>query len=94
MTGPYGGAPSRSPQSHDEVSAVNLIIAAIGQLLALLFALLPSLPPVPDNPAPEAVGWIAYFIPAGTILAFAALLIGAYTAILVIRIALRWAKAL
>lgn len=76
------------------VEVVNLIIAAVGALLAVLFLLLPDLPDVPDNPAPDAVGWIAFFIPAGPILAFAALLITAYTAILIIRIALRWVKAL
>lgn len=76
------------------VNLLNTIIEAIGALIALLFALLPSLPDVPENPVPEATGYIAYFIPATAILAFAALLIAAYTAILVIRIALRWVKAL
>lgn len=76
------------------INAVNLIIEGIGALLSALFLLLPNLPDVPDNPAPEATGYIAYFIPATTILAFAAALILAYTAILVIRIALRWVKAL
>jgi hypothetical protein len=76
------------------INAINLIIAGIGALLSALFLLLPDLPDVPENPAPDATGYIAYFIPATSILAFAALLITAYTAILVIRIALRWVKAL
>lgn len=76
------------------VTAFNGLIAAVGALLGLVMSLLPNLPPVPGNPVAEATGWIAFFIPAGPIVAFAALLITAYVALLVIRIALRWVKAL
>jgi hypothetical protein len=76
------------------ISGVNLIIAGVGGLISTLMSLLPNLPDVPDNPAPDAIGYIAFFIPAVTILAFAAALIASYVALLVIRIALKWIKAL
>ena len=76
------------------VTVLNGLIAALGALLALLMIVLPNLPAVPSNPVPESTGWIAFFVPAGAILAFAALLIAAYVSLLVIRIGLRWAKAL
>jgi hypothetical protein len=76
------------------VSAVNLVIAAIGGFIGFLLGLLPQLPDVPDNPAPDAVGWIAWFIPVTLILATAAGLLVAYVLLLVWRIALRWVKAL
>jgi hypothetical protein len=76
------------------VSAINLVIAAVGAFIGLVLSLLPGFPAVPDLDQPEAAGWLAWALPvAGIITAFSALVV-TYTIFLAIRIALRWVKAL
>lgn len=76
------------------ITAINLIIIAVGGLLQLLFSVLPGLPDVPENPVPEATGWVNWFIDSTIVLAFMATLVAAWIVILAWRVALKWAKAL
>ena len=76
------------------IDAFNLVIVAVGALIGVLFALLPNMP---DAPGPPDSGWMqtfSYFVPVGAIVALLAAFLAAYTALLIIRIALRWVKAL
>jgi hypothetical protein len=76
------------------IDVVNLLIVAVGALIGVLFAVLPNMP---DAPGPPDQGWLevfAYFVPVGAIVAMLGLFLAAYVALLVIRIALRWVKAL
>lgn len=76
------------------IDGFNLVIVAVGALIGVLFALLPNMP---NAPGPPNHGWMqtfSYFVPVGAIVALLAMFLAAYTSLLVIRIALRWVKAL
>jgi hypothetical protein len=75
-------------------SAVNLIVSGLGAFIAAVVGLLPSLPAVPELPGGDAPGWVAWLLPVTGIAAALAGLVTTYVAFLVIRIALRWVKAL
>jgi hypothetical protein len=76
------------------VDAFNLIIAGIAALAALVLGLLPSFPDAPDPPDSGVLGWLAWIAPIGTIVAGFALFVTCWIGFLVIRVALRWVKAL
>jgi hypothetical protein len=76
------------------ITAVNATADAFGFLAGLLLGLLPQMPDAPakpDNAILNAVNWL---FPVGGIVAGCLVLLGLWTAYLVLRIALRWAKAL
>jgi hypothetical protein len=75
-------------------SVVNALIVALGALLAALLSLLPGMPDVPELPGGEAAGWVAWLLPVAGIAAALGGLVTAYGVFLVVRIGLRWAKAL
>lgn len=77
------------------VAIINKFIESIGTLVGALFLLLPS-SPFQNIPSLDGtwISYINYFIPVGTILAHTALYITAVGAYYLIRIALRWAKAI
>lgn len=76
------------------VSAVNLLIAAVGTLIAFVLGLLPSLPTPPTVPSGSWLAWLCWFMPVGSLVAGFGLMVTAWIAFLLIRIALKWAKAL
>lgn len=76
------------------IDAINLLIVAVGALIGVLFAVLPNMPAAPGPPESGWLETFSYFVPVGAIVALLALFLAAYTALLVIRIALRWVKAL
>ena len=75
------------------VTAGNLLIAAVGGLIGVLFLLLPDMPTAPTVDGGHALGYAAWLFPVGTGLALLASFTAAYVLFLVIRIGLRWAKA-
>ena len=76
------------------IDAINLVVVAVGALIGVLFALLPNMPTAPGPPDSGWLSTFSYFVPVGAIVALLALFLAAYTALLIIRIALRWVKAL
>lgn len=76
------------------IDAINLLIVAVGALIGVLMALLPDMPDAPEPPDEGILATLAYFYPVGAVVAALALFVAAYVALLVIRIALRWVKAL
>lgn len=77
------------------VFAINGLVAALGVLLEAVVFLLPAMPAVPESGAPpQALAWLAWFYPvSGALLAFGTFLV-CWGAFLVIRVVLRWTKAL
>src|SRR4051794_41325965 len=76
------------------VSALNLILAAIGAVIGAVTSLFPALPAVPGPPDSGVLQWIAYIYPMGAMLAALATFLACWVAFLLIRIPLRWVKAL
>jgi hypothetical protein len=76
------------------VKVVNLLIAAVGELIAFVLGLMPSMPDVPTAPNAQALGWLAWGVPVAGIVAAFFTFVGLYVLLLVIRIAARWAKAM
>lgn len=78
------------------VQVVNALVVAIGALVALLASLLPPMPDPPDDGAlsATALGWVAYFLPVGGIVAGLFAMFTLYLLFLAVRIALKWVKAL
>lgn len=77
------------------IALINKFIASIGTLCGALFLLLPD-SPFQNITAFDAawIGYINYFIPVGSIVAHTAVYITAVGSYYLIRIALRWAKAI
>lgn len=74
------------------VWVVNAIIAGIGGILSGIASLFPALPSVPDPP-----GWlqaINFFFPVGAVITIFGTFLACYAAFLVIRVLLRWVRAL
>jgi hypothetical protein len=76
------------------VMVLNGLIAAIGALAAAVLSLLPSFPDTPDAPDSGVLGFLNWVVPLGPMIASFAILIAAWTSFLVIKIALKWVKAL
>ena len=76
------------------VSAINLLIAAVGALLQTILGLLSFMPDPPETPAWEWLAWLNWVFPLGDVLGVATGLLGLWTAFLLIRVALNWVKAL
>lgn len=72
---------------------INIVIKGLGAFIALVVDLLPELPGLPDAAPPTAVSWLAWGFPVATVLAAAAALCTMYGVFLLVRIALKWAKA-
>jgi hypothetical protein len=77
---------------------VNVVIKALGLLIAGTIALLSgagfTMPSVPDSAPPKAVGWLAWFFPVSGVLGALTAFLSIYAAFLVIRVLLRWVKAI
>jgi hypothetical protein len=76
------------------IDGINLLIVAVGALIGVVMALLPNMPAVPEPPDDGFLHTFAYFFPVGGVVALLGLFVTAYIAVLVVRIALRWVKAL
>lgn len=77
------------------VLTFNLIIAALGALIAAAIELLPEIdgvPAVPDE-ITAAAGWVNWFFPVGTVLNFFTFIVGAWLLWQAVVLGLRWAKA-
>lgn len=78
------------------VEVLNALVLAIGALAGFLVS---ALPPMPDAPSGSgfsstALGWIAWFVPVGGILAGLGVMLALYLLFRVAQVALRWVKAL
>lgn len=76
------------------ISALNLVIAAVGALIEVLLSLLPLMPATPSAPVTAWVGWLNWLFPVGELLAMLAVCVGLWLVFLVVRIPLKWVKAL
>jgi len=77
------------------VEVVNLLVAALGLFAAGLIALMPSMPDVPELQSMEtARGWLSWAFPVAGLVAVFFTMLTAYALFLLVRIALRWVKAL
>jgi hypothetical protein len=76
------------------VTGINLLIVAVGAFIAAVVGLLPTLPDPPGPPDSGVLQWVAYIYPMGAMLAVLATFLTMWVAFLVIRIPLRWIKAL
>lgn len=76
------------------IDFLNLLIVAVGALIGVLFALLPDMPPVPQPPESGVLQAFAFVFPVAAVVAVMGLFVSAYIAVLLVRIALRWVKAL
>lgn len=75
------------------VDAVNLFFSAIGLFVTGLFSLLPAMSDAPSIGSPEWLGWANWFYPIGSIVAIFTTVLALYIAYLVVRWALRLARA-
>ena len=74
------------------MKAVNLIILGLADALAALVALLPGMPGFPTLSL--NVGWLNYFVPVSGFASLLATVVSLVLTIYVVRVALRWVKAL
>jgi hypothetical protein len=75
-------------------SGLNATVAGVAAAATALLALLPSLPDAPALGTPDWLKWLNWVYPLGTAVTAALGLLLLYVALLVLRIALRWVKAL
>ena len=77
------------------ITIINTLIAKVGAVITLLFALLPDSPFIyVMNLESDWIGYINYFLPMAPMVAHIELFLVAVAIYYVIRIALRWAKAI
>ena len=75
------------------VELVNLLVRALGLMAQVLVGLLPAMP---AHPAPLYTGildWVNLMFPVGPVLVMFSTALALWTAFLLIRIPLRWVKA-
>ncbi len=75
------------------VDAVNLVFSAVGSVVSAIFLLLPSMADAPALGSPEWLAWANWFYPIGSVVAIFLALLALYIAYLVVRWALRLARA-
>lgn len=77
------------------VLTLNLLLAALGGLIAALAELLPPMPDTPSVPSQITLvaDWIAWFFPVGTVIDILVFLLAAWLLMQVVLIVMRWAKA-
>jgi hypothetical protein len=73
---------------------VNGIIIALGGFIDVISALLPGMPATAGPPNSLVLGWILWIYPLGTAVGVLSAVITLWIALLGVRIALRWVKAL
>jgi hypothetical protein len=79
---------------HDAlVTVVNALIVAVAAVINAAMSILPSLPTPPDVSGPW-MGWLNWIVPVGPLLAGLSAFVAIWVSFLVLRIALKWARAL
>lgn len=76
------------------VSAVNLVLAAVGAAVAGLFAVLPHIENAPAFGTPTWLHWLSWFYPVGDLVAGLVGLVGLWVSFLVFRYLLNLLRAL
>lgn len=76
------------------ISFVNLLVEAIGAVIALVFSLLPEMPAAPDPPDEGVLQWIVWVLPMGGLVAGFLVFLSLWAAFLVVRVIGRWVKVL
>jgi len=77
------------------ITFINLLIVAIGAFIGFIASLLPDLPQGSGGTFGGSwVGWLNYYVPVAELVAGLAIWVGLWGAFLLIRIPLRWVKAL
>lgn len=76
------------------ISAINLLVAAIGAVIGGFLSLLPDMPTAGGTFGGSWVGWLNYYIPVAELVAGLVIWVGLWLLYLVVRIPLRWVKAL
>src|SRR3954471_16969462 len=75
-------------------TAINAVIAAFAAAAGAVLSLLPSLPDPPGPPSSGVLQWVAYIYPMGAMLAAVATFLALWVGFLIVRIPLKWVKAL
>ena len=76
------------------ITSVNVIIAAAGAALAVLLALLPDMPGTPSLTSAPWIGWLNWLLPVAAILSALTGFVTMWGVYLLVRVPLRWLKAL
>jgi hypothetical protein len=76
------------------ITVVNLVIDGVGLFAGAIVGLLPVMPDPPAKPDNAILNAVTWLFPVGGIVAGCIVLLGLWTGYLVIRVALRWVKAL
>ncbi len=76
------------------VGIANLVILAIGGWVQLLMLLLPGMPAAPTVPVASWVGWLNWLFPIAPMVGALGVFVALWVTFLVVRIPLKWAKAL
>jgi hypothetical protein len=76
------------------VMVLNALIVAIGAFASLVLGLLPSFPAGPGAPTGGVLGFLNWIAPLGPMIATFAVLVTAWTTFLLVKVALKWVKAL
>jgi uncharacterized protein involved in cysteine biosynthesis len=75
------------------ISMVNALVAAVGFFINAVVSLLPTMPSGNSGVAGSWLGWLNYYMPIAELVTGLLVWIAVWTLFLVIRIPLRWAKA-
>jgi len=76
------------------VTWLNLFIEAVAAALSVFIALLPDMPEPPEAPAAEWVGWLNWVLPVSELVSGLLVFVGLWAVYLLVRIPLRWLRAL
>jgi len=76
------------------VMGLNAFVVAIGGVVAALLLLLPNMPDHPPAMDSGVLGWLNWIVPIGGVLSVWTIVLSLWLAFLVLRIALRWMRAM
>jgi hypothetical protein len=76
------------------VTALNLLIAALGAFIGFVWNLLPDMPTPPGAPSSPVLEVVNYVLPVGGLVAGLLVFVALWLAYLLIRVPLKWAKVL
>ncbi len=76
------------------VTWINLMIVAIAGALGLFIGLLPSMPAAPAPPQGSWLDWLNWAVPVADLIAGLLVFVGLWAVYLLVRIPLRWLRAL
>lgn len=76
------------------VGVINLLVVSIGGWIQLLSLGLPDMPAPPTAPVADWIGWLNWLFPIGPMIAALGVFVALWATFLLVRIPLRWVKAL